>query len=157
MVTSGKTDLTQKVILLSACVCTFLRTWQQAAIISRHSINGFVTIKENKSVYSAVRTGCLCFEGKTVQEVHQRGLVLARQCPGSPGTCNPEETGLPGLPMSWLPTLISGSGPFGLPPFPWTEKKRKVRHFSSNAEATAATETWLDGQISEFFWVDFKS
>jgi len=29
-----------------------------------------------------------------------RGLVLARQCPGSPGTCNPEETGLPWLPVS---------------------------------------------------------
>jgi len=27
-------------------------------------------------------------------------LVLARQCPGSPDTCNPEETGLPGLPVS---------------------------------------------------------
>jgi len=40
------------------------------------------------------------FEGKTPREGHQGGLVLARQCPGSPGTCNPEETGLPGLPMS---------------------------------------------------------
>jgi len=30
---------------------------------------------------------------------HQGGLVLVRQCPGSPGTCNPEESGLPGLPM----------------------------------------------------------
>jgi len=29
----------------------------------------------------------------------ERGLVLA-QCPGSLGTCNSEETGLPGLPMS---------------------------------------------------------
>jgi len=28
------------------------------------------------------------------------GLVLAGQCPGSLGTCNPEETGLPGLPIS---------------------------------------------------------
>jgi hypothetical protein len=27
-------------------------------------------------------------------------LVLARQCPSSLGTCNPEETGLPGLPLS---------------------------------------------------------
>jgi len=36
---------------------------------------------------------------KTLREGHQGGLVLARQCPGSPGTCNPEETGLPGLPM----------------------------------------------------------
>jgi len=30
----------------------------------------------------------------------KRGLVLARQCPDSPGTCNPEETGLHGLLMS---------------------------------------------------------
>ena len=39
-------------------------------------------------------------EGKTPREGHQGGIVLARQCPGSPGTCNPAETGLPGLPMS---------------------------------------------------------
>ena len=62
------------------------------------------------------------FEGKTPWEVHQGGLVLARQCPGSPGTCNPEETGLSGLPVSWSPTFFSGSGPVGLPPVPWTEK-----------------------------------
>jgi len=37
---------------------------------------------------------------KTPREGHQVGLVLARQCPVSPGTCNPEETGLPGLPVS---------------------------------------------------------
>ena len=30
----------------------------------------------------------------------QGGFVLARQCPGSPGTCKIEETGLSGLPMS---------------------------------------------------------
>jgi len=40
------------------------------------------------------------FEGKTPREVHQGDLVLARICPGSLGTCNPEETGLPGLPLS---------------------------------------------------------
>ena len=56
------------------------------------------------------------------------GLVLARQCPGSPGTCNPEATGLPGL-----------------------KKQLKGRHFSSDAEVIAAAETWLDGQPSEFF------
>jgi hypothetical protein len=38
-------------------------------------------------------------------------------------TCNPEEIVPPGLPMSWSPTQFSGSGPFGLPPVPWTEKK----------------------------------
>ena len=99
------------------------------------------------------------FEGKTPREYHQRGLVLTRQCPGSPGTWNPEETGLPGLPMSWSPTLFSGSGPVELPPVPWTEKKKqlKSRHFSSNAEAIAAALTWLGGQLSEFFWVVCKS
>jgi len=81
-----------------------------------------------------------------------RGLVLVGQCPGSPGSCNPEETGLPGLPVSWSPTLFSGSGPVGLPPVLWTEKQLKVRHFSSDAEVIAVAETWLDGQISEFFF-----
>ena len=33
-------------------------------------------------------------------KVTKQGLVLARKCPGSPGTCNPEETGLTGLPLS---------------------------------------------------------
>jgi len=37
---------------------------------------------------------------KTPRESHQGCLVLARQCPGSPGTWNPQETALPGLPMS---------------------------------------------------------
>jgi len=54
--------------------------------------------------------------------------------------------------LSWSPTLFSGSGPVGLPPVLWTEKKQlKVRHFSSDAEVVAAVETWLDGQPSGFF------
>jgi len=40
------------------------------------------------------------FEGKTQVEIHQSGLVLAGHYPGSPSTCNPEETGVPGLPVS---------------------------------------------------------
>jgi len=39
-------------------------------------------------------------EKRTPREGHQGALVLARQCPRSPGTCNVEETGLPGLPVS---------------------------------------------------------
>jgi hypothetical protein len=58
------------------------------------------------------------FEGKTKQEVYQGGIVLARQRPGSPGICYPEETDLPGLP----PTLFSVSVPDGLLPIPWTEE-----------------------------------
>ena len=58
------------------------------------------------------------------------------------------------LPISWSPTLFSGSGPVGLPAVPWTEKKQlKVRHFSSDVEIIAASETWLDGQLSEFLFL----
>jgi len=93
----------------------------------------------------------LHFEVKTPLKVHKRSLVLARQCHGSPGTCNPEETGLPGLPVPWSPTLFSVSGPVGLPSVRWTEKQLKGRHFSSDAEVIAAAETWLDRQRSDFF------
>jgi len=34
--------------------------------------------------------------------------------------------------------------------FPGQKKQLKGRHFSFNAEVIAATQTWLDGQISEF-------
>jgi len=37
------------------------------------------------------------FEGKMSREGHQGCLVLARQCPGSPSICTPEETNLSGL------------------------------------------------------------
>ena len=69
------------------------------------------------------------FEGKPLRKVQQGGLILARQCPGSPGTYNPEETGLSGFPVSWSSTLFSGSGPAGLPPVPWTEKSIKSSPF----------------------------
>jgi len=36
--------------------------------------------------------------------------------------------------------------------FPELEKQLKVRHFSSDAEAIAAAETWLDRLPSEFFF-----
>ena len=32
------------------------------------------------------------------------------------------------------------------------KKPLKGRHFSSHAEVIAAAETWLDGQISDFFF-----
>jgi len=35
--------------------------------------------------------------------------------------------------------------------FPGMKKQLKGPHFSSDAEVNAAAETWLDGQLSEFF------
>ena len=43
-------------------------------------------------------------EKRRSREVHQGGLVLA-QCPGSLGTCNTEQTGLPSTVLITHPTL----------------------------------------------------
>ena len=79
-----------------------------------------------------------------------RDLVLARKCPVSPGTCNPEETDIPGLPVSWSPTIFSGSGPFGLPPVPWTEKTIERSSFfvrrgvySCRGDRVVLTKFWI--------------
>ena len=87
------------------------------------------------------------FEGKTPREGHQGGLVLA-QCPGSPGTCN--------LP-TWASSVLITHPALRIWPRRTTtcsldwKKQLKRRHFSSDAEDIAAAETWLDGQLSEFF------
>ena len=56
------------------------------------------------------------------REVQQRGLVFARAMPRLTGHLQPKRNWPTGLPLSWSPTLFSGSGPVGLPPVPWTEK-----------------------------------
>ena len=91
-------------------------------------------------------------EGQTPREGHQVGLVLARHCPGSPGTCNPEETGLPGFQYLDHPPYSPDLAPSDYDLFPALKKQLIGRHFSSEAEVIAAVETRLDGQLSEFFF-----
>ena len=91
------------------------------------------------------------FKGETPWEFHQCELILARKFPVSPGTFNPEETNLPGLPISWSPTLISGSGPARLPPVPWTENTIEWSPFLVQRGGHCYRETWLFRQISVFF------
>jgi len=96
--------------------------WDQDGVLLIDYLPKDQTINAEYYLSPLVQLKDILKEKRTPWEGHQGGLVLARQCPGSPGTCNAEETGLPGLPMSWSPTLFSGSGPVGLPPVPWTEK-----------------------------------
>ena len=84
-------------------------------------------------------------------EGHRGVLVLSRQCSGSPGTCNPEATGLPGLPLSLSPTLTPDLVPSDYRLFTGLKKQLKGRHFSSGA-VIAVAETWLDGKYSDFFF-----
>ena len=124
--------------------------WDQVGILLIYCLQKGQTINAEYYLSLLVQLKDILKE-KRRGKVTKRSLVLARQCPGSPDTCNPEETGLPGLPVSWSPTLFSGSGPVGLPTVPWTEKQLKGRHFSSDTEVIAVAETWFDGKPSDFF------
>ena len=98
------------------------------------------------------------FEGNrpTSLEGHQVVLVLARQRPGSPDTCNPEKNRPCWSSSILINHLFSGSIPVGLLSVPWTENKLKDRNFSFDTEITAATETWLEGQHSNCFLSDLR-
>jgi len=99
----------------------------------------------------------MTFWRKNFVGISTRGLVLAWQCPGSPGTCNPEKIGLPGLPLSWSPTLFSGSGPVALPPVPWTENTIERSPFFRRTRRSLLpwSPGWTDNFLS-FFWVTAK-
>jgi len=48
-------------------------------------------------------------------------------------------------------TILRDLAPSDYHLFPGLENQLKGRHFSSDAKVIAAAETWLDGQLSEFF------
>ena len=56
-----------------------------------------------------------------------------------------------GIPTIFIKILYTGADKSLARP-DWI-KQLKVRHFSSDAEVIAAAETWLDGQMSEFFFL----
>jgi len=84
----------------------------------------------------------LCLSG-TIE-----GLVLARQCPGSPGTCNQD-----GLTMSWSPTLFYGSGPVGLPPVRRTETTIEMSPFFVRIIGHCCRG---DLVVRTTFWISFE-
>ena len=50
-------------------------------------------------------------------------LFLHDNAPAHPALATQKKLSLPRLPMSWSPTQFPGSGPVGLPPVPWTDKR----------------------------------
>jgi histone-lysine N-methyltransferase SETMAR len=50
------------------------------------------------------------------------------------------------------PPYSPNSAPSDYHLFPGLKKESRGRHFSSDAEVIAATETWLDGKTSDFFF-----
>ena len=99
------------------------------------------------------------FEGKTLREVYQRGLVLARQCPSSPGTCNPEETGLSGLASIVLTThLILRIWPRRTTTCSLDWKHNwKVAIFRLTQRSSLPRRPGWTNNLPNFFWVTCKS
>jgi len=83
-------------------------------------------------------------------------LILARQCPGSPGTCNPKKLAYLGFQCLDHPPYSPNLAASNYRVFPGLQKQLKCGHFSSEAEVITAAETWLDGQPSEFFLSGFQ-
>jgi hypothetical protein len=97
----------------------------------------------NAEYYSSLLVQLKDILKETHAKSSPRDLVLSRQCPGSLGTCNPEETGLPRLPVSSSPTLFSGSGPVGLHMFPGLKKTIETMPFFVRNGQFAEFLDWL--------------
>jgi len=99
------------------------------------------------------------FEGKTPWEGHQGRLVLARQCPSSPGTCNPEETGLSGLASIVLTThLILRIWPRRTTTCSLDWKHNwKVAIFRLTQRSSLPRRPGWTNNLPNFFWVTCKS
>jgi len=125
--------------------------WDQDGILVIHYIPKGQTI--NAEYYSSLLVQLKdILKEKRCGKVIKGVLFLHDKPPGSTGTCNPEETGLPGLPVSSSPTLFSGSGSVGLPPVPWTEKTIERSPFFVRREGHCCRRDLVGRTIFWFFF-----
>jgi len=74
--------------------------WDQDGILPIDYLPKGQTINAEYYASLLVQLKDILKEKRRARKVTKGVVFIARQCPGSPGTCNPEETGLPGLPVS---------------------------------------------------------
>jgi len=95
--------------------------WDQDGILLTDYLPKGQTI--NAEYYSSLLVQLKDFlKEKRCGKFTKGGLVIARQCPGSPGTCNPEETGLPWLPVFNHPPCSPDLAPSDYHLFPGLKK-----------------------------------
>jgi len=98
---------------------------------------------------------CWCnwrtFRRKNAAGISPRGSCSCTTMLRLTGTWNPEETGLPGHPMSWSSTLFSGCVPVGLPSLPGLKNNWNIAIFRPTQRPG-----WKDN-ILNFFWVTCKT
>jgi len=91
------------------------------------------------------------FERKTPRRFHLGVLFLHDNVPSHRALATQKRLVYLGSQYLDHPTYSPHLAPSDYHLFPGLKKQLKVRHFSSGTEVIAATETWLEGQTSEFF------
>ena len=92
-----------------------------------------------------------CFEEKTPRESHQGVVFLHDSTPAHRALTTQKKLAYQGFQCFDHPPYSSDLVPSDYHLFPGLKIQLKGRRFSSDAEAIAAAETWLDGQTSDFF------
>ena len=92
------------------------------------------------------------FEGKTPREGHQGVLFLHDNALAHRALITQKKLAYLGFHSLDHPPYSPDVAPSDYHLFPGLKKQPKGHHFSSDAEVIAAAETWLDGQLSEFFF-----
>jgi len=101
---------------------------------------------------------CLLVQLKDILKEKRRGkvtkavLFLHDNAPAHQALATPKKLAYLGFQCLDHPLYSPDLAPSDYHLFPGLKKQLKVRHFSSDAEVMAAAETWLEGQISEFFF-----
>jgi len=78
-------------------------------------------------------------------------LFLHDNAPAHQALATQKKLAYLGIQCLYYPPYSPDLAPLANHLFPGLKKQLKGRHFSSDAEVIAATETWLGGQPSEFF------
>jgi len=89
-------------------------------------------------------------EGKTLWEGHQRGVVLQNNDPAHRALATHRKRAYLGFQCLDYPPYSPNLAPSDYHLISGPKKQLKGRHFSSDVEVSAAAETWLNGQSSEF-------
>ena len=96
--------------------------WNQDGILLTEYLPKGQTIKAGYYSSLLLQPKDILKEKRRPREGRQGGLVLARKCPGLPGTCNPEETGLPGFQCLYHPPYSPDLAPSDYHLFPGLKK-----------------------------------
>jgi hypothetical protein len=101
---------------------------------------------------SRERVGSIIHEDLDMRKVTKGVLFLHDNAPAHRALATQKKLAYLGFQCIDHPPYPRDLAPSDYHLFPGLKKQLKVCHFASDAEVIAAAQTWLDGQLSEFFF-----